>query len=297
MCQDGAYLNLTEVLPDCFKRAEHTHELLSMLDKETRLMADESHVCSVHFLNECLERFSKRSEQEAVACVKRGMRPEKLLNVQDQQESIEDEAPVNSKKKGAKAKRSAKQAKETREEDKEGGIAKIQAKICPFSKQDISDLLAQDSASGQLTPPVDDLLLDQLAEFLLAPIRQQFWQTFVESSQRTSTKGSAKDNAATEKEAEKQHAFLRYVLKQAVTMEKQMEEDEFLAVWTPVKAHLSKQVAASLLNKLIMSQAFHNSIDFTVAFAPGKLTTVDDEPVVATAQDRAIAAKAFQKHI
>ena len=71
MCQDGAYLNLTEVLPDCFKRAEHTHELLSMLDKETRLMADESHVCSVHILNECLERFSKRSEQEAVACVKR----------------------------------------------------------------------------------------------------------------------------------------------------------------------------------------------------------------------------------
>ena len=62
MCSDGSYLNLDELLPDCFKRSEHTQELISILDKECRLMADDSHVCSVSFLNKCLERFVKRSE-------------------------------------------------------------------------------------------------------------------------------------------------------------------------------------------------------------------------------------------
>lgn len=83
MCQDGAFLNIDSILPDCFKRVEHTQELLTMLDMKCRLMPDNSHLCSVNFLNKCLDRFSKRSEQEALQCVKKGMRPDKLLNKQD----------------------------------------------------------------------------------------------------------------------------------------------------------------------------------------------------------------------
>ena len=66
MCQDGTYMNLNETLPDCFKRMENTHELLAMVDQECRLMADDSHVCSVTFINKCLGLFAKRLEQEAV---------------------------------------------------------------------------------------------------------------------------------------------------------------------------------------------------------------------------------------
>lgn len=86
MCKDSGYINIDEVLPDCFKRPENTQELLSYLDLECRLMTDGSHLCSVSFLNKCLEIFVKRSEQEAVDCVKKGLRPDKLLNQQDQED-------------------------------------------------------------------------------------------------------------------------------------------------------------------------------------------------------------------
>lgn len=100
MCIDGTYLNLAEVLPDCFKKPEQTQELLGMLDRECRLMADESHICSVNYLNKCLDLFAKRSETEAIACVKRGARPEKLMNTQEAED--EPEPPVKGNKKGGK---------------------------------------------------------------------------------------------------------------------------------------------------------------------------------------------------
>jgi len=69
---------------------------------------------------------------------------------------------------------------------------------------------------------------------------------------------------------------LRYVLKQADNLKKQLDEDEFNAVWTPIKAYLCKSIGSSVLNKLYMTQAFHNGIDFATAFQPGKLTTVNE---------------------
>ena len=77
------------------------------------------------------------------------------------------------------------------------------------------------------------------------------------------------------------------------------DEADFQAVWTPVKAHLCKNLATSILNKLFMAQAFHNGIDFSAAFAPGKLSVQEDgeTPTIATAQDRNLAIKAFQKHL
>jgi len=89
MCHDETYMNLVEILPDCFKKTSHTHELLGMLDLECRLMADECHLCSVGFLNKCLARFEKRSEQEAIACVKAGMRTDKLMNKMEEQQKEE----------------------------------------------------------------------------------------------------------------------------------------------------------------------------------------------------------------
>ena len=74
-------------------------------------------------------------------------------------------------------------------------------------------------------------------------------------------------------------------MKQADSMRKSMSEDDeaFEAIWTTVKAYLCKQMATSLLNKLMLSQAFHNGIDFSVAFAPGKLTVVNEAPTIVTA--------------
>ena len=82
------------------------------------------------------------------------------------------------------------------------------------------EILSEDSRNGQLQPPIDDLIVDQVAEFLLDPIRLQFWQIFVDSSQRTSTKGSAKDNAQIEKDAEKQLQFIKFVMKQSDSFKK-----------------------------------------------------------------------------
>ena len=80
-------------------------------------------------------------------------------------------------------------------------------------------------------------------------------------------------------------------------MRKRMDEDGFIAIWTPVKAYLCKAQGMNLLNKLFMAQAFHNGIDLNTAFQPGKLTTVEEQVVVTTAADRAIVIKAFQKHL
>lgn len=49
-------------------------------------------------------------------------------------------------------------------------------------------------------------------------------------------------------------------------MKKKDEDNSFDASWAPVKSFLSKNVAMSLLNKLYMTQAFHNGIDFATAF-------------------------------
>lgn len=64
-------------------------------------------------------------------------------------------------------------------------------------------------------------------------------------------------------------------MKQGENLKKQIDEDEFLAKWSPVKAHLCKQQATALLNKIFTSQAFHNSIDLST-LGGGKLTMVDD---------------------
>ena len=60
-------------------------ELLAKLEctEKVRLMPDETHLCSVAFLNKCVDVFSKRLEQEAIECVKKGLRPDKLLAKQD----------------------------------------------------------------------------------------------------------------------------------------------------------------------------------------------------------------------
>ena len=58
-----------------------------------------------------------------------------------------------------------------------------------------------------------------------------------------------------------------------------MDEDSFNASWSPVKAFLCKHIATGLLNKLYMTQAFHNGVDFNTAFA-GKLTMVEDQAVI-----------------
>ena len=68
-------------------------------------MADDSHVCSVNFLNKCLERFVKRSEQEAIGCVKRGLRPDKLLIKEEEKDAQQDEPAARGKNKGGKGKR------------------------------------------------------------------------------------------------------------------------------------------------------------------------------------------------
>ena len=60
--------------------------------------------------------------------------------------------------------------------------------------------------------------------------------------------------------------FIRFVLKQADNLKKKIGGDTFNASWAPIKAFLSKNYATNLLNKLFMSQAFHNSIDFATDF-------------------------------
>jgi len=53
-------------------------------------------------------------------------------------------------------------------------------------------------------------------------------------------------------------------------LKKKTAEDVFIAVWMPVKAYLCKQHAQSLLNKIMMSQAFHNGIDLVTVFKAAK---------------------------
>ena len=59
-------------------------------------------------------------------------------------------------------------------------------------------ILIESIERGALTPAVDELLLEPLAKFLQEPVSKQFWQIFIETSERSSTKANAKDNASTE---------------------------------------------------------------------------------------------------
>ena len=145
ICKDGTYLNLVEILPDCFKKSEHTQELLSKLDQECRLMADESHLCSVNFLNKCLARFEKRSEQEAIACVKRGMRPEKLMNKQEEESKEETPTLRKNKSRGGGKRGKAAQDNNAEQSRKSNNLDHIQAKVCPFDHAAVMDTLNADS--------------------------------------------------------------------------------------------------------------------------------------------------------
>ena len=139
-------------------------------------MGDEDYLCSVGFLNKCLMRFEKRAEREAIACVKRGMRPEKLMN--KEQDEHKEEPQSNRKNKGGKGGKRARAAQESNAEQtkKQNNLESVQTKVCPFDINQIIEILTADSASGLLTPAIDELLLEQVAHFLLSSIRKQFWQ-------------------------------------------------------------------------------------------------------------------------
>ena len=65
---------------------------------------------------------------------------------------------------------------------------------------------------------------------------------------------NVKDNAATEKEAEKQFQMMKYIIKQVDSNLRKREElttEQVDAIWNPVKAFLCKSQATALLNKLI----------------------------------------------
>ena len=62
MVKMQSYLNLAEILPDCFTKEAHTNELMERIDDDYRILPDKSHICSVKFLENCLECFKKQSD-------------------------------------------------------------------------------------------------------------------------------------------------------------------------------------------------------------------------------------------
>ena len=106
---------------------------------------------------------------------------------------------------------------------------------------------------GELTPGVDELMIEPLTELLMEHVQQQFWQVLSEVDKRSMTKLNAKDMASIEKDVEIQVQHLRYVLKQVEKLKKRdgMTQNEAEAVWSPVKAFTCKNQATKLLNLLI----------------------------------------------
>ena len=72
MVKDGSYLNLVEMLPGCFKKTEHTQELVDKATQSCYLMEDESHICSSGYIKKCMETFKRPSEVKAVELIKKG---------------------------------------------------------------------------------------------------------------------------------------------------------------------------------------------------------------------------------
>ena len=69
--------------------------------------------------------------------------------------------------------------------------------------------------------------------------------------------------------------MLKYIIKQVdgnLRKRDNITADQVDAIWNPVKAFLCKSHAATLLNKLITIQAFHNDLDLNRAFPAGQLT-------------------------
>ena len=139
MCKDGGYLNLIEILPGCFKKPEHTHELLDKVSQSCHLLADECHVCSSGFLTKCMATFKRLSEAEAVKLIKKGKRPEKLIKKQSAQGQS---APLDKKKSSGGGKK-----KLQKREDSHFEEAQTQAReaVCPFREQEIAARLTEAS--------------------------------------------------------------------------------------------------------------------------------------------------------
>ena len=93
-----------------------------------------------------------RSEQEAIACVKKGMRPDKLMSKMHE-ETKEEPAP-RGKAKGGKGGKRARAAQESNTElsRQSSSLETVQAKVCPFGLEQVMEILVADAESGQLTP-------------------------------------------------------------------------------------------------------------------------------------------------
>lgn len=81
MVKASSYMNLTELLPACFKTENDIEELLTKLDLSCRLLQDQAHLCSKAYLQKCLEQFVQASEAEAIKLIKKGMGPDKLARM------------------------------------------------------------------------------------------------------------------------------------------------------------------------------------------------------------------------
>jgi hypothetical protein len=77
--RDSLYLNLVELLPDCFKTPDDTHDFLAKIHTTMKLLSDESHLVSAGFLDKCMALFVSQSEAHASKNLKGGMRPTKLV--------------------------------------------------------------------------------------------------------------------------------------------------------------------------------------------------------------------------
>ena len=113
-----------------------------------------------------MDVFKRVSEVEAVNLIKKGKRPDKL--VKKQSDGMPAQHLDKKKSSGGGKKKQQKRDDSNLEEAK----SQAMEAACPFREQQIAARLTESSQSGELTPGVDEVMLECLSEFLVEPVPQ-----------------------------------------------------------------------------------------------------------------------------
>ena len=94
------------------------------------------------------------------------------MNKQDEESKEETPTLRKNKSRGGGKRGKAAQDNNAEQSRKSNNLDHIQAKVCPFDHAAVMDTLNADSQAGLLSPAIDDLLLENVTDFLLPPIRK-----------------------------------------------------------------------------------------------------------------------------
>jgi len=93
-------------------------------------MPDDCHLCSKGYLDKCMQTFKKPSEEQAIGSMKKGVRPEKILN--QHEENIKQSANQPAKSSGGGKRSGGKKGKKASKQQEQEEVKEPKSEFNPM---------------------------------------------------------------------------------------------------------------------------------------------------------------------